>query len=76
MATYSRTSSISQTTQTATKVVPSQDLSSVIVKSLENIINENDDKDSDEKLQETIKKAIDDSELGKKKILQKTLMNC
>lgn len=66
MATYSRTSSISQTTQTATKVVPSQDLSSVIVKSLENIINENDDKDSDEKLQETIKKAIDDSELGKK----------
>lgn len=65
MATYSRTSSISQTTQTATQVAPSKDLSSVIVKSLENIINENDDKDSDEKLQETIKKAIDESDFGK-----------
>ena len=60
MATYSRSDSSSQTT-TATQVLPSKDLSSVIVKSLENIVKENNDGKNE---QETITDAINNSNLN------------
>ena len=72
MATYSRTTTATQTSQ-AQPQIASQDLGSFVVKSLENLMNENQGEDDEYKknddylkdIQDTITKGIDESQLVK-----------
>ena len=72
MATYSRSQTVSQqATQTAqTSTLPSMDVSSLLVKTMENVLNNSEDEndyDTDNSLEDTITKAINNSDLIKDK---------
>ncbi len=73
MATYSRSQTISQTMNTQTtqsNTMPSMDISSLLVKSMENVMNDSEDKDDSKvptDLSDVITKAINNSNLLKDK---------
>lgn len=69
MATYSRSQTTTQTTQTST-AMPSMDISSLLVKTMENVMNDSEDKDDSDvqtDLSDVITKAINNSDLLKDK---------